>query len=48
MKLAAFDLEIAKEIPAGASDGVSDAPLGVSCAAVAFSDNREVRFLQCT
>ena len=48
MKLAAFDLEIAKEIPAGASDWGRYEPLGVSCAAVAFSDNQKVRFWQGT
>lgn len=40
MKFAAFDLEIAKEIPEnGKWQSVS--PLGITCAAVAFSDNTE-------
>ena len=48
MRLAAFDLEIAKEIPAGASDWGRYEPLGVTCTAVAFSDNQQVRFWQGT
>lgn len=39
MKLAAFDLEIAGELPEDA-DWQEHAPLGITCAAVAF-DNRE-------
>lgn len=41
MKLAAFDLETAKILPEDVVDILSYAPLGISCAAVAFSDNRE-------
>ena len=44
MKLAAFDLEIAKEIPDGVDDWQTVAPLGISCAAVALSDEDEPRF----
>jgi hypothetical protein len=43
MKLAAFDIEIAKEIPAGAKDWGKFEPLGISCAALAVSDQDEVR-----
>jgi hypothetical protein len=46
LKLAAFDLEIVKEIPEGTDDWQSLAPLGVSCAALACSDNPQVRFWQ--
>jgi hypothetical protein len=38
MKLAAFDLEIAKEIPEGCDDWREIAPLGISCAALAYLD----------
>jgi len=38
MKLAAFDLEIAKGIPDGIADWRTVSPLGISCASVAFSD----------
>ena len=45
MKFAAFDLEIAKDIPEnGKWQDVS--PLGITCAAVAFSDNKEPVFWQ--
>ena len=45
MKFAAFDLEIAKDIPeSGRWQDV--APLGITCAAVAFSDNKEPVFWQ--
>ena len=44
MKLAAFDLEIASEIPDGVDDWQTVAPLGISCAAVALSDGDEPRF----
>ena len=43
MKLAAFDIEIAKEIPAGAKDWEKFKPLGISCAALAASGENEVR-----
>jgi len=38
-KYAAFDLEIAKELPEGTTDWREYSPLGISCAALAFSDN---------
>ena len=40
MKLAAFDLEIAKEIPENVESWASVAPLGISCAAVALEDHQ--------
>jgi hypothetical protein len=46
MKLAAFDLEIATEIPEWVDDWQEIDSLGISCAAVAFSDNEQVRFWQ--
>jgi hypothetical protein len=39
MKLAAFDLEITRIFPEGATDWWAYAPLGISCAAVALSDS---------
>ena len=36
MRFAAFDLEIAKQTPAGAGDLMDYAPLGITCAAVAL------------
>ena len=44
MKLAAFDLEIAKQIPDNCKDFLAHGPLGISCAAVALSDTDEVKF----
>jgi hypothetical protein len=41
MKFAAFDLEIAKEMPDGPVDLQEYAPLGITCAAVAFSDAKD-------
>lgn len=38
MKIAAFDIEIAKEIPEGVSDWETIAPLGISCAALYLDD----------
>lgn len=38
MKLAAFDLEIAKILPAETTDLLAHLPLGIPCAAVALSD----------
>jgi hypothetical protein len=38
MKLAAFDLEIAKMMPDGVRDWRTFAPLGITCAAVALGD----------
>ncbi|TKJ30328.1 MAG: hypothetical protein CEE40_05345 [Chloroflexi bacterium B3_Chlor] len=40
MRLAAFDLEIAKEIPEAVENWLSVAPPGISCAAVALSDDQ--------
>jgi hypothetical protein len=40
MKLAAFDLETAKVLPERVDDIKRYAPLGISCAALAFSDGR--------
>lgn len=44
LKLAAFDLEIAAQIPDDVDDWTSFEPLGISCAAVAMSDVTPVRF----
>ncbi len=41
MKLAAFDIEIFKEIPEGESDWKKHRPLGISCLAIMASDKRE-------
>jgi hypothetical protein len=38
MSYAAFDIEIAKEIPEGCDDWREIAPLGISCAALAYPD----------
>jgi hypothetical protein len=46
MKFAAFDLEIAKLLPEQVDDLKAHAPLGISCAAVALSDEREPRVWQ--
>lgn len=43
-KFAAFDLEIAREIPDGSWDGVT--PLGITCAALAFSDAPDPTYFQ--
>jgi hypothetical protein len=44
MKLATFDLEIAKAIPDDVNDWQAMAPLGITCAAVALSDQSDVIF----
>jgi len=44
MKLAAFDLEIAKEIPDGTADWQALSPLGITCAAVATDGEQGTRF----
>ena len=44
MKLAAFDIEIATEIPEEVTDWQDIELLGISCAAVALSDSDQVRF----
>lgn len=44
MKLAAFDLEIAKLLPAGEFDLKRHRPLGISCAAVQLDDDRQFLF----
>jgi hypothetical protein len=41
MKLAAFDLEIAKAMPDGPVDLRKYAPLGITCAGLAFSDVKD-------
>ena len=46
MKLAAFDLEIAKLLPENVDDLKAHAPLGISCAAVALGDEGETRLWQ--
>jgi hypothetical protein len=38
MKLAAFDIEIAKQLPAGCENWLEHAPLGITCAAIAYRD----------
>ncbi len=45
MRFAAFDLEIAKQTPAGDGDLMTYAPLGITCAAVAIG-GAPVRFWQ--
>lgn len=45
-KFAAFDLEIATELPENTKDWRDFSPLGISCAAVAFNDKDEVEFWQ--
>jgi hypothetical protein len=44
MKLASFDLEIAAVVPPDVKDWAELPDLGISCAAVAFSDRDDVRF----
>jgi len=46
MKLAAFDLEIAKLLPENASDLLGYGPLGISCAALAADDRPEIGLWQ--
>ncbi len=41
MKFAAFDLEIAREMPEDLVDLRGYAPMGITCAAVAFSDAKD-------
>jgi hypothetical protein len=48
MKLASFDLEIAKALPANVDNILAYAPLGISCAATAFEDKGDVTFWQGT
>jgi len=43
VKLASFDLEIAAVIPPNVTDWANQPELGISCAAVAFSDKSDVR-----
>ncbi len=44
MKFASFDIEIAKDLPDDFDNWEDFAPLGITCAAVAFSDREEVRY----
>jgi hypothetical protein len=46
MKFAAFDIEIAKILPDNVSSFKDYTPLGISCAAVAFSDKPDLVFWQ--
>ena len=46
VKLASFDLEIAKILPENANNILDYAPLGISCAALAIEDKSEVSFWQ--
>ncbi len=46
MKLASFDLEIAKILPENVNNIIDYAPLGISCAALALDDNSDVVFWQ--
>ena len=48
MKLASFDLEIAKVLPENVDNILAYAPLGISCAATAFEDKSDVTFWQGT
>jgi hypothetical protein len=43
MKLASFDIEIAKVLPEGFSDWAQHPDLGISCAAVAYEDRDDVQ-----
>ncbi|MBM2814464.1 MAG: RNase 2 protein [Ignavibacteria bacterium] len=43
MKFACFDLEIAKEFPNNFGSWEKYSPLGITCAALAFSDNDEIK-----
>lgn len=43
MKLVSFDIEIAKDLPEDFDKWEDFAPLGITCAAVAFSDREEVK-----
>lgn len=45
MKFATFDLEVARGFPDG-TNWQSSAPLGISCAALGLSDQREPRYFQ--
>jgi len=42
MKIAAFDLETAEEVPEDSRDRIMHGGLGITCAAVAFSDTDQV------
>lgn len=42
MRLAAFDLETAKVLPAAENDLKAHAPLGIACAGIALSDSEKV------
>jgi len=44
MKLASFDIEIAKDLAEDIDKWKDFAPLGIICAAVAFSDSEEVKY----
>lgn len=44
MKLASFDIEIAKDLPDNFDRWEDYAPLGITCAAVALSDSEEVKY----
>ncbi|MDR4509651.1 MAG: ribonuclease H-like domain-containing protein [Candidatus Brocadiaceae bacterium] len=44
MKLASFDIEIAKDLPGNFDTWEYFAPLGITCAAVALSDRDEVKY----
>jgi len=46
MKLASFDLEITKILPENVNNIIDYAPLGISCAALAFDDKSDVLFWQ--
>ena len=48
MKLAAFDIEIASQLPEFTSDWLSHEPLGISCAAVAKSPADAIHLWQFT
>ncbi len=43
MKLASFDIEIAKDLPENFDKWEDFAPLGITCAAVALSDSEEIQ-----
>lgn len=44
LKLASFDLEIAKELPDDIDNWKKYSPLGITCAAVALSDTQQIKF----
>ena len=46
MKLASFDIEIAKDLGDNIDNWIDHVPLGITCGAVAFSDQPEIKYWQ--